>query len=98
MNTVVYVGVVTLGAVVAYLTMYFISRFSKHTVAGLTSLFTLLFGGVIVTLVVDHTKEVDNRAFWLYPIGFVVGLLVWAVVKKLFPDLGIARTFQDNHR
>jgi len=69
-----------LGIVMAYVSMYFISRLEKHTVAGLAGIAGVLLGGVVGQFLVEHTPASSDTIWW-YPIGLLLGLLFWGVVR-----------------
>lgn len=79
---VVVLGMSSLGFFQAYLCMYFVSRLSQHTVAGLSGVVGVLLGGVVAKfLAVSTTAGAD--AIWWYPVGLLVGLVGWVAVKLL---------------
>lgn len=81
------VGMICLGVVVAYICMYFIARFKEHTVTGLAGVVGVLLGGVVAKFLTENTTAgVDN--VWWYPIGLLVGLVLWGTVRSLAVLLG----------
>jgi hypothetical protein len=75
-------GSVALGVFIAYLTWYFVSRYEKFTSEGLSAAVTVVAGGVVIAFLDAGLKTEDIRpdAHWWYPIGLLVGFVVFEVL------------------
>jgi hypothetical protein len=86
------IGSLALGIFMGYLAWYFIKRLDSYTTGGLTAVVGILVGGVVVTFL-DWTPPAaatgasgptpagDLIHRWWYPIGLVVGFLIWYVAE-----------------
>ena len=81
MNILHVLGTTCTGIVVGWLIRYFIRRFDNYSPKVITSVISVIFGGVIIKFV-----ETDNSTFWFYPIGLFVGFIFYSAqaiyVKK----------------
>ncbi|WP_205474220.1 hypothetical protein [Nocardioides sp. SYSU D00038] len=79
------IGIAAVGAVAAYIAMYFVARMPKHGVANLTGVFGALFSGVVVSFIVTNIKstKTDPQDVWWYGVGLAVGLVVWIALRAL---------------
>ena len=82
------VSALALGIFIGFMAWYFIKRFKEYTTDGLTAVIGVLIGGVVVTFLdwtptaaasgaASATATVDVVHRWWYPIGLLVGFLVW---------------------
>jgi hypothetical protein len=72
----------SLGIVLAYICMYFVSRLKEHSVTGLTGVVGVLLGGVVAKFLTENTTA-GADAIWWYPVGLLAGLLGWVMVKLM---------------
>ena len=85
------IGMTCLGLVIAYLSMYFVVRLKEHTVLGLSGVVSVLLGGVVGQFLVDSSSA-DPNVIWWYPIGLLIGLIAWGVVRVFTHGLEDALT------
>lgn len=86
-------GSLALGIFIAYLTWYFVTRFTEFNVAGLSAVAAVVAGGVVVAFldagIAPGGVPLEHR--WFYPVGLVVGFLVYALFffirNRYFPSL-----------
>jgi hypothetical protein len=77
-STVSRIGALATGAVVAYITWFFLTRLDEYSPAGLATVLSLLAGGAVVGLL---ARFVNDREVWgFYPIGLLVGFLLYLVL------------------
>jgi len=68
------VGALFLGIFVGWLTRYFLFRLRSFTIQGLSGVVAVVSGAGVLRLLGTHTEAV-----WLYPVGLVVGAVVYSV-------------------
>jgi hypothetical protein len=78
--TVEAVGVFALGVVIAYLAFFFVVRLKSHTLAGLGALVGILVGGAAAKFLTDNLTTGDASNLAWYPIGLVVGGVVFGLL------------------
>jgi hypothetical protein len=76
-------GALALGAVVAYITWYFLVRLGTYTLVGLSAVLGAMLGGVAVVYLATRMK-VDGAGFSQYAVGLLIGSVLyvgayWAV-------------------
>ena len=72
------IGATCLGIVIGWLVRYFLKRFKNYTPQILGSLISILFGGAILFFL-----EKGKDAIWFYPIGLLIGFIVYSMVAYL---------------
>jgi hypothetical protein len=72
-------GSLSLGFFIAYLVWYFVTRFpaGQFTAAGLTSVVAVVAGGVVEVFLDVGGGSVSAPSHWWYPIGLIVGFVVY---------------------
>ena len=78
MNVVEAIGATCLGIVIGWLLRYFIRRFEKFNAAVFGSIVSIIAGGVVVAFL-----GADQEARWFYPIGLLVGCVVYSLLGWL---------------
>jgi len=71
-------GATCLGIVIGWLVRYFIRRFDKFGPMVLGSLVSIIFGGAVIKFL-----EADRSVWWFYPIGLLLGFVIYHVVAVL---------------
>ena len=74
-------GLACLGAVICFISMFFIVRLKTHTVSALGAVLGVVLGGAVGKFLTANTHQQD--AIWWYPIGMVIGLVLWIAVRFL---------------
>jgi hypothetical protein len=74
-NLVPATGSVCLGIVFGWLVRYCMRRFKKFSAATLTTIASVLVGGVAIKFL-----NSDPTVLWFYPIGLLIGFIVYSVV------------------
>jgi uncharacterized membrane protein len=69
------IGALSLGIVVGWLVRYFIRRFKSFTPKVLGSVVTAAIGGAVIRFL-----EHDTNVWWFYPIGLLLGFVVYSIV------------------
>jgi len=73
-------GALALGIFIAYLTWYFVTRFTEFNVAGLSSVAAVVAGGVVVMFLDAGAAAGQVQSHrWFYPIGLVIGFFVFVI-------------------
>ena len=72
------VGATCLGIVIGWLVRYFIRRFETFNPQILGSVVSILLGGAVVRFL-----EADKTVWWFYPIGLLLGFIVYSVIAWL---------------
>ncbi|MCP4370583.1 MAG: hypothetical protein GY797_21090 [Deltaproteobacteria bacterium] len=75
------IGVTCMGVVVGFLVRYFVYRYDNFTPKALGATVSVLVGGSIAKFLTN-----SEDAFWFYPIGLLVGFIVWSVLAILWPN------------
>ena len=73
------VGLIALGVFMGYMAWYFATRVKENWMTSFAAVAGVLFGGVVLTFLGGASS--DNR--WWYPIGLVIGWLIYAIARKL---------------
>ena len=73
------VGSVALGIVVAYVALYFMTRFSRFTPMGLATFIGILIGGTAIEFLADRL-DAKKANFGAYAVGLLAGLLLYVVL------------------
>lgn len=81
------VGVTCLGIVIGWLVRYYILRFNTFNVETLASLISILLGAAIIKLFESDNK----RLFWFYPIGLLIGFVLYTVLVLIASSHGVDR-------
>ncbi len=76
------IGVLSLGVFLGYMAWYFATLVKSNWMTSFASVAGVLFGGVVLTFLGGAGS--DSR--WWYPIGLVVGWIIYAVLRKLFGE------------
>lgn len=75
-------GAFALGIFIAWLTWYFVRRLEDHTPAGLVAIVGVVAGGTVVAFLdVGSTAQGSTEHRWWYPIGLVVGFVLYALIN-----------------
>lgn len=69
------IGALCLGIVMGWLVRYFIRRFEGYTPQTLSSVVSIIAGGLIIKVF-----EADKTVWWFYPIGLFLGFVFYTVV------------------
>ncbi len=77
MSLVPAVGAMCLGIVIGWLTRYFVFRFNSFKPMTLTAVISAIVGGTVVGFL-----GADKSVWWFYPIGLLIGFVVYAVVAR----------------
>ena len=75
-------GAACLGIVLGWLVRYFLDRIEKLNMKMFASLVSVLCGGVVFKMFPDPF----GYAGWFYPMGLLVGILLYPLLK-MFEDL-----------
>lgn len=75
MNIVAAIGSLSLGVVVGWLVRYFIRRFKNFTPQALSFVISIAAGGAAIKFL-----EADKTVWWFYPIGLLLGFVVYTIV------------------
>lgn len=70
-------GAICLGMVVGWVVRYFIQRFDSFTPQALTAVIGIVAGGAAIKFV-----QTDPNLIWFYPIGLVIGFVVYQFMRK----------------
>ena len=73
------VGTLVLGLFLGYMAWYFAVRVKDNWMTSFASVAGVLFGGVVLAFMGGVSS--DDR--WWYPIGLVIGGLLFAVARRL---------------
>jgi hypothetical protein len=79
------VGMLCLGLVMAYVSMYFVARLTVHTMTGLVGIMGILLGVIVAKWLADNTDAGVDTVWW-YPIGLFVGLATWIGLRYAGSD------------
>jgi hypothetical protein len=71
-------GACSLGIVIGWLVRYFIRRFTTFNPQVLSTLVSILVGGVVIRFL-----DGDKTAWWFYPIGLLIGFIVYSVIAYM---------------
>jgi hypothetical protein len=97
MNIVAVIGSLSLGIVVGWLVRYFIRRFKSFTPQALGFVISIIAGGAVIKFL-----EADKTVWWFYPIGLLVGFILYTIVAILIsrkngvPDWAYMMSHQKN--
>ena len=81
-------GNLSLGVFLGYMAWYFLSRNASKSIDGLASVAGVIFGAATLQVL-----SADAGLHWLYPVGLVIGWILWIVVRKVGGEpYGIAMT------
>jgi hypothetical protein len=69
------IGATCLGIVIGWLVRFFLFRMKTFVVKGLGSIVSVLVGGTAIRFLAT-----DKTVWWFYPIGLLVGFVVYSVV------------------
>ena len=72
------IGSTSLGIVIGWLVRYFLFRFKKFDRNVLSSVVTILLGGVVLKFL-----STDKSVIWFYPIGLLIGFVVYTVTAVI---------------
>ncbi len=72
-----WLGALSLGIVVGYLTWYFVTHLDSYTIAGLVALITVLVGATVVAFLGQALGVNRAVGFGLYAIGLLVGSIAF---------------------
>jgi uncharacterized membrane protein len=78
MNIVAAIGATCLGVVIGWLVRYFIRRFEKFGPAVLGAVVSVVLGGAVVKFL-----EADKSVWWFYPIGLLIGFVIYQIIVWL---------------
>ncbi len=73
-----YIGSLSYGVVIGWLTMYYLRKVEKKTIAGFGTIISVIAGGGVLKLF-----EKLAETWWLYPIGLILGIIVYITVALL---------------
>ena len=82
MDVVPALGALSLGIVIGWLVRYFIRRFKEFGPQALGLVVSIMLGGAVVKFL-----EADRTVWWFYPIGLLLGFVLYTVVA-LWVDRG----------
>jgi len=68
-------GTLCVGIVVMYFVKLYHSRMKEFDIKTLGSVLGMLFGGVVLSFI-----NRDSASYWYYPIGLLVGLIIYIVL------------------
>lgn len=75
------IGVTCLGVVVGFLVRYFVYRYERFAPKALGTTVSVLAGGSVAKFLTS-----SDTGFWFYPIGVLVGIIVWTVLAIRWPN------------
>ena len=78
MNYVPAIGATSLGVVIGWLVRYFIRRFDTFGPTILGSVISIALGGAVLKFL-----EADKSVWWFYPIGLLVGFIIYQIIVTL---------------
>lgn len=74
------IGTAALGVFLGYMAWYFATRVTESWMDSFAAVAGVLFGGVVLAFLGGTTSE--NR--WWYPIGLVIGWLIYIILRARF--------------
>jgi Na+-transporting methylmalonyl-CoA/oxaloacetate decarboxylase beta subunit len=74
------VGMLCLGFVMAYVSMYFVARLTMDTATGVVGIIGILLGVIVARWLADNTHAGVDTVWW-YPIGLFIGLATWIALR-----------------
>jgi urea transporter len=72
------IGAVSLGIVIGWLVRFYIRRSQDFNTQTLKTLVSILVGGAVIRFL-----DADKTVWWFYPIGLLIGFIVYSVVAVL---------------
>lgn len=77
-------GVTCVGVFVGYLCMFYVARSKNHTVRQFVATIAALLTGTVASFLVTNIGDNDEypTTIWRYPIGLVIGLVLWMFAKR----------------
>ena|ERR1700733_3611169 len=79
------IGTLSLGIVMGWLVRYFIRRFKDFTPQALGTVVSIMLGGAVLKLI-----STDATILFFYPIGLLIGFVVYTLLAMLVGDKGVA--------
>jgi phosphotransferase system glucose/maltose/N-acetylglucosamine-specific IIC component len=71
-------GACSLGVVIGWLVRYFIRRFATFDAQVLRTLISILVGALVIRFL-----DGDKTAWWFYPVGLLIGFIVYSVIAYM---------------